>query len=222
MHVITTKNMMISALALTLILTSCLGTAPKRASAEGKSSIRSDSSLAMQRIFKQRDNVQQRTRAKRLPIVGETAALLNLEEAQLKQQLALDKSLSDISLQQGMSAGELAGKLLELRSGNIERAVESGRLNSVTADAIRTRMTRHIDFMLRQKGSSLLEDEKTEAADHPLQAFDPDKMAAIIGTTPEALSGELQAGRTLTEIAEANGVTKPQLLHKIKTALATS
>ncbi|WP_409341162.1 hypothetical protein [Paenibacillus sp. MBLB4367] len=226
MHAISTKHVMISALALTLLLSTCLGAPPKRASAEGKSSIRSDAGIAMQRMFKMRENAQQRARSTRLPIVSETAALLELDTDQLKQKLAQNMTIADIAAEQGFSVKDLASKLLKLRTGNIDQAVDNGRLNAETADAIKTRMVRHIDFMLRQKGGSLLERQHAEpaaaTADHPLRAFDPDKMAALIGTTPEALSSDLQAGRTLTDIAETYGLSKPQLLNKIKAELEGS
>ncbi|MNI35749.1 hypothetical protein D3C73_897840 [compost metagenome] len=51
---------------------------------------------------------------------------------------------------------------------------------------------------------------------------DIDKMAQIIGITKEDLEAQLKAGKSLTEIAAAKGISKDQLIEKIKEQLTPS
>jgi hypothetical protein len=44
----------------------------------------------------------------------------------------------------------------------------------------------------------------------------PEKLAAIIGIPEEKLVEQLKAGKSITEIAEAQGMNKQQLVAKIK------
>lgn len=152
-----------------------------------------------------------------LPILKETASLLGITKEDLVKELKQGKSLSDVAQSRGISESDLIGKLLALRNQKINDAVIAGKLTAEKAEKIKAYMNDHITYMVKQKGIKALHKDRWKSMRHDtLNHFNPGKVAAIIGITEEALSSLLKEGKTLVEIAEANGISKELLISKLK------
>ncbi|MEX2460880.1 MAG: hypothetical protein WD469_06210 [Paenibacillaceae bacterium] len=152
------------------------------------------------------------------PIIDETAAILGLQSDKIKQSLKEGKSLLDLATEQGLSEADFTSRLLALRILKVDEAVKSGKISQEKADQVKAKMQEHITFMIRSK--NLLElhakDHKKSFNQEAKQMMSPKKLAAIIGISEEKLVEQLKAGKSITEIAKAHGISKQELVTKIK------
>jgi uncharacterized protein YidB (DUF937 family) len=155
------------------------------------------------------------------PIIDEAAAILGLQADKVKQSLGEGKSLVDIAGQQGLSEADFTSRLLAIRIQKVDEAVKSGKITQEKANLIKAKMQEHITYMIRSK--KLLElhskDDKKPFQNEAKQMMSPEKLAAIIGIPEEKLVEQLKAGKSITEIAAAQGISKQQLVTKIKDKL---
>ncbi|CAK4814580.1 unnamed protein product [Aphanomyces euteiches] len=107
---------------------------------------------------------------------------------------------------------------MAVRVLKVDEAVKSGTITQEKADHIKAKMQEHITFMIRSK--NLLElhakDHKKPLQNEARQMMSPAKLATIIGISQDKLVEQLKAGKSITEIAAANGMSKEQLITKIK------
>lgn len=223
------KKTIATAIALTLMLSGCLLYGAGQASASGASSTGSlHKGYTLERYSKLQDlksrwrKQTEETRKGSLPVIEEAAAILGLEADKLRALLDEGKSIADVAQSKGMTEEQLVDQLLAVRIGKIDEAVKSGKLSQERADAIRKKLSSHIGFMVRQhegKPESTSSEGKTKRHERvhvPLQHLNPDKLSAIIGMPKEELIEQLKNGKSLADIAESKGMTKQQLIDRIK------
>lgn len=152
------------------------------------------------------------------PIIDEAATILGLQTDNIKTALAQGKSLVDLAKEQGLSEVDFTNRLLALRVLKVDEDVKSGKIPQEKADHVKAKMQQHITFMINSK--NLLEmqtkDHKNQFKHEAKQMMSPQKLAAIIGISEDKLVEQLKAGKSITEIAEAHGINKEQLVAKIK------
>lgn len=222
------KKSLTTVIALSLVLSGCLLYGAGQASAAGSSSLHKG--FTLERYAKLQDlkyrwrKQTEEARKGSFPIVEEAAALLGLEANKLQSMLKEGQSIADIAKTKGLSEDELTDKLLAGRIAKIDEALKSGKLTQERADAIKQKMRDRIGFMVRQKGfqpeNCPQHEEKTKHQGRgALQYLNPEKMSAIIGIPKDELIKELKSGKSLAEIAESKGISKQQLIEKIKDEL---
>jgi uncharacterized protein YidB (DUF937 family) len=203
----TTTKLIISSIALSLVL--------------GSSSLYLDKKTAAaapetgheQAVHKQLNaDGKRHLEKKAFPILEEAAAAIGVEKEALKQSLKEGKSLAEVARANGVSEDDLTAKLLKVRNEKIEQAVKDGKLAVDKADKMKQRMSEHLKFMIHEKQLLDQLEKHTKHHRHP----DPDKMAKVIGISKAELEAQLKAGKSLTEIAAAKGISKKQLVEKIK------
>jgi hypothetical protein len=157
-------------------------------------------------------------------LVEEAAKILNMDEEQLKKQLTEGKSIVEVAADKGVSEAVLTEKLLAARSAKLEEAVKAGKITQERADTIKTTLQSHIGSKLNQKGWSAdggYEGHGKHSKKHGglLSQVGPDKMATMLGISKDQLVKELKAGKSLSEIAQEKGMSKDELVAKIKEEL---
>jgi uncharacterized protein YidB (DUF937 family) len=152
------------------------------------------------------------------PIVDEATEILGLQADKVQQSLKDGKSLLDLAKEQGMSEEDLTSRLLAVRNSKVDEAVKSGKITKEKADTVKAKMQEHISFMIHSKNlQRLRSNEERKSFQHDeRRMMSPEKLAAIIGIPEEKLVEQLKAGKSITEIAEAQGINKQQLVAKIK------
>jgi hypothetical protein len=155
---------------------------------------------------------------RQFPIVDEATEILGLQADKVKQSLKDGKSLLDLAKEQGLSETDFTNRLLAVRNSKVDEALKSGKITKEKADKVKAKMQEHIFFMIHSKNLQELQskDHKKSSQFDERRMMSPEKLAAIIGIPEEKLVEQLKSGKSITEIAEAQGMNKQQLVAKIK------
>lgn len=152
--------------------------------------------------------------ARGMPIFEEAAAILGTDKASLIASLK-DKTLVQLAAEKNMSEADLVAKLQAARSKTIDEAAASGKLTAEQAEKLKSRMSEHLKSMVNRtfdgKGGHI-----GLHAGRKHLGIAPDKLASILGMTEDQLKTELKSGKSLTDIAQSKGISKEQLVGKIK------
>lgn len=146
-----------------------------------------------------------------IPILDEAASILNMDKETLSASLK-EKSMVEIAKEKGISEADLIGKLKTVRSKKIDEAVKAGKLTAEQAEKMKANMEKHLKFMVNHKGGFW---HGKHGMRHKMLPA-PDKLASIIGLSEDQLKAQLKEGKSLAEIAAAKGMSKDQLVGKIK------
>ncbi|WP_438446683.1 hypothetical protein [Gorillibacterium sp. sgz5001074] len=228
MNTLQAKKMLAGAMVLSLAISGGLLIGNDRAAAAGSSGLSRQGLTVGQ--FAQLQDMKNRWRKQTedhkggTALVEEAAGILGMDQELVKKQLTEGKSLVEIAASKGMSEATLKEKLLAERSAKLEEAVKAGKLTRERADTIKNRLQEHIGSKLNQKGWS--PETGFHGPGHPkkhpagvLSQVGPEKMASILGMSKEDLVKELKAGKSLADIAQSKGMSKDQLVAKLKEEL---
>lgn len=156
------------------------------------------------------------------PIIEEAAKLLGMEKDALKTQLKSGRSVVEIAAEKGMTEAALAEKLMTGRITKLEEGVKEGKLTQERADTIKAKMQSHITYKLNQKGWEEQDGHEEHHGKHHagiLPHLGPEKISSMLGVTKEQLITELKSGKSLADIAQEKGISKEELIGKIKDEL---
>ncbi|MGQ8870815.1 hypothetical protein [Paenibacillus sp. TSA_86.1] len=150
-------------------------------------------------------------------MIGETADLLGIGLRDLKQEMELGKTLTQIAKERkGLSEEQLLQKLKPTLSERLDKAVQDGCLTKEQAAAAKANM----DVKLKKVVNTPLTELRREFAHHGKHSMvDKGAIAKYIGITPEQLQEQLHAGKSLAEIAQTKGISETQLVNQLKEQL---
>lgn len=160
-----------------------------------------------------------RATQKRIAIVEEAASIIGVKPDDLRESLKQGKSIADVAASHGVKEETLVDKLVAMREKTIGEAVRSGKLEEDKAERIKARMKEHIAYMVAHKGLPEHAQKYAEIKRHSQGLVPPNRLAAILGISEEQLTKQLDAGQSLAEIAQSRGMTKEQLVGKLKEEL---
>jgi hypothetical protein len=142
--------------------------------------------------------------------VKEAAAILGVNETTIKDQLKQGKTLAQLAQDKGIAEDILLQKLTVAENQSIDAAVTSGKITQAQADKRKSGLADR----LKKEVENI---EKNEGHEKGRTGFgDPVALAQILGVTQQQLKTDLQAGKSLVEIAQAKGIAEDQLINKIK------
>jgi urease accessory protein UreF len=132
------------------------------------------------------------------PIAGLDAAAtyLGLTEAQLHEQLDSGKTLAQIAKAQGKSTDGLKQAMLAGAKTHLDADVKAGKLTQAQADKILADLSSRLDNLI-QNGFGF------HHGGPPIAGLDA--AATYLGLTPAQLRTQLQSGKTLAQVAKAQG-----------------
>ncbi|XOK58819.1 hypothetical protein ACJ7K1_19820 [Paenibacillus elgii] len=151
--------------------------------------------------------------AKGMPIFEEAAAILGTDKASLIASLK-DKTLVQLAAEKNMSEADLVAKLQAARSKTIDEAAASGKLTAEQAEKLKSRMAEHLKKMVNRTFDGNGRFGMHAGKKH--LGIAPDKLASLLGMTEDQLKTELKSGKSLTDIAQSKGMSREQLVGKIK------
>lgn len=224
------KKKLAVAMVLSLALSGSLLIGSGGAVAAGSSAGLSSQGLTIEQYVKIQDmKVRWRKQTENLhqggfALIEEAAKILDMDVEQLKKQLAEGKSIAEVASGKGVSEAVLTEKLLAARTARLEEAANAGKITQERADTIKTKLQSHIGTKLNQKGWNPeigFGGHGKHGKKHGglLSQVGPGKLAAILGIPKEELVKELGDGKSLTEIAKVHGMSKDELVAKIKEEL---
>lgn len=147
-----------------------------------------------------------------IPIFDEAAKIIGLSTEDLVKEVQTGKSIVEVAKAKGISEKKLTSKLMAIRTTKLNEAVKSGKITKDNAAKIKEKMLEHLKFMLNKKG--LPENQFAKHKQHMM--MNQEQIASMLGITREELVTQLKAGRSLSEIAHDKGISREQLIHKIK------
>ncbi|SDC78263.1 hypothetical protein SAMN02799630_01474 [Paenibacillus sp. UNCCL117] len=148
-------------------------------------------------------------------IIEEAAGVLGIPKDELKISLQ-NKTLVEVAQERGVSEADLIAKLKAVRIAQLDQAVASGKLTADQAALMKEKLEKHLTFLVNHNLTKL----GKHGPGHKSRMLPaPDKLASILGMTEDELKAQLKEGKSLTEIAAGKGITKEQLIGKIKDEL---
>jgi len=145
---------------------------------------------------------------------AELLTLLNLDAEKLKEELKAGKTLAEIAEAQGVDKQKVIDLLVKQQEERLAEAVKAGKLTQEQADE------------MRAKAAERAEQQVNNA--HPGGPGQPggprgfgkglggfgknEELLTLLNLDEEKLKEELKAGKTLAEIAEAQGVDKQKVI----------
>lgn len=157
------------------------------------------------------ENMDEKQR-KIIPIFHEAAEMIGMNTDELIQEVQKGKSIAEVAKARGMSEKKLMSKLLTLRTTKLSEAVKEGKITKENANKIKVKMSEHLKFMLNKNG--LPQSHQSKKNQHKM--VKKEQIASMLGITKEELVKQLEAGRSLSEIAQEKGMSRDQLIEKIK------
>lgn len=147
-------------------------------------------------------------------MMEQAADVLGLEQSELIEQLQDGQTLAEIAEAQGIAKATLIEKLTAAAAVAIDAKVAEGTITeeqaTVRKEQLTERLTQMVDSEHMGGGMGI---GKGRGFGHFGQIED---VAELLGLTEDELRTELQAGKSLVEIASAKGISEDQLISKIK------
>ncbi|WP_336781183.1 hypothetical protein [Paenibacillus illinoisensis] len=206
------KTWLVSSLAAMLIL-AATGNAASASAAK-----KPDSTGMTSPAASQRDKQPCMQASHGLFMIGETADLLGIGLRDLKEQMELGKTLSQIAKERkGLSEEQLLQKLKPSLVKRLDQAAAEGCLTKEQVSAAKAGM----DEKLKKVINTPLRELRREFAGHGRKhaSLNHNAIAQFIGITPEQLHEQLKSGKSLAEVAKAHGISETQLIDKLKEQL---
>jgi predicted transcriptional regulator len=146
-----------------------------------------------------------------LNLTKETATILSVDPTTITDQLKQGKTLVQIAQAKGITEDVLLQKLTDAENQSIAAALASGKITQAQADKMKSglaaRLKKEVEQVEKNGGH-----EKGRFGAFGDQAA----LSQILGVTQQQLKADLQAGKSIAEIAQAKGITEDQLINKIK------
>lgn len=149
--------------------------------------------------------------------VQETATILGVEQSVIMDALKEDKTLLQIAQEKGLSEEDYLQKLVDAQTAAIDAKVTAGALTQEQADQMKSGLSDRLKQQIENKGFGHPGEGRGKMPLGPLG--NPEALTQILGVTQEELAADMQAGKSLAEIAEAKGITKDELVSKIKDSM---
>lgn len=155
-------------------------------------------------------------------VFQQAATILGVEQSVILEELKQGKTLAQIAQDKaGLSQEQFLEKLTAAETAAIDEAVASGKLTQEQADQKKEGIADRLKKLL-ENGAKFVHFDRFDKQPLIGAMGNPETLASIIGITKEQLTTELQAGKSLVEIAQANGVTEDQLISKLKDSMTDS
>lgn len=143
--------------------------------------------------------------------IGDALEELGLTEDQVRAGIEADQSLAEIAVANGITEAELTAALETEAAAHLAEAVESGRVSQEEADERLADLGDRIEERINQLPSErqALREERRENRLSPL---------TDLGLTAEEIRAGHEAGQSLAETAEANGISEEVLVDALVAA----
>ena len=147
------------------------------------------------------------------PFAAAVATYLGLTDSQIMTQLQSGKSLSDIATAQGKSISGLKDAIVAAMTSALDADVAAGKITSAQEQTRLADFTSHVSDLISNNGG-----HGGPGGHHGTPPFAA-AVATYLGLTDAQVKTQLQSGKTLAEIAVAQGKTATGLQDVIVTAI---
>lgn len=155
-------------------------------------------------------------------LLEQTATILSVEPSAVQEALKAGKTLSAFAVEKGLTEADFVAKLVAAETTAVNAEVTAGKLTQDQADKMLSDLS---DRITKQVQSTRPEGgPEGRGGDHRGPGFfgNPEAVTQILGMTQEELRTELEAGKSLAEVASAKGISEDDLISKIKDSMTDS
>jgi hypothetical protein len=163
-----------------------------------------------------------------MPGATAIATYLGVTQAELRTQLQAGKSLADVAKAQGKTVAGLEDAIVADAKSHLDQAVTDGKLTAAQAATMLADLKSHVDDIVNRtglpdggpgRGGPGHDGMGHDGMGHG--PFDPAVIAEYLGLTQAQLRTQLESGKTLAEVAKAQGKTVAGLEDAIVAAAKT-
>lgn len=158
-------------------------------------------------------------------LLEQTATILSVDPSVVQEALQAGKTLSAFAVEKGLTEADYVAKLVAAETTAINAEVTAGKLTQDQADkmlsGLSDRITKQVQSTRPEGG------EGGRGGDHR-GGFgggffeNSEAVTTILGITKEELRTELEAGKSLADVASAKGISEDDLISKIKDSMTDS
>ena len=148
------------------------------------------------------------------PMMGNTEllSLLKLDEQALKEKREAGQTLAEVAEAQGVTRQQLIDFLTEQHATQLAQAVKDGKLNQEQADKMKASFPQMVEQMIDAKGKDKFFVQGGPRMVFGFHELDNAELLSLLKLEKQAFYDRSAAGQSLAEIAEAQGVTRQQLI----------
>ena len=205
------KNSLLAIVILTLLtlLASCASEATKLNVEPQEIELQADGSKSHS---KDHDGKQYHKRANSFELVAST---IGIDLATLKAELGADKSIATIAQANGVAAQTVINVLAAKSQSQIDAAIAAGKISAEDASAWQTKMSERAayfvnntsEFMAKAKDGRKGKGHKGKGGKAKYS-----EIAQLIGIDVEMLYMKLKAGKSIADVATANGLAPQKII----------
>ncbi|TBL81362.1 hypothetical protein [Paenibacillus thalictri] len=148
----------------------------------------------------------------------EAATILGSDEKTIMEAIKSGKTLAQIAQDKGITEDDFLQKLVAAETASLDKAVTDGKLKQEQADKMKTGLSDRLKKEIENKQMFGFSGQMRKPG-----GFGPmgnvKQLAQTIGITEDELTAGMKAGKSLVEIAEEKGISRDQLISKLKDSL---
>ncbi|MBP1964690.1 hypothetical protein [Paenibacillus aceris] len=160
-------------------------------------------------------------------LLEQTATILSVEPSVVKEALQAGKTLSAFAVEKGLTEADYVAKLVAAETTAINAEVTAGKLTQDQADkmlsGLSDRITKQVQSTRPEGGEGGFGGDHRGPGGFGGGFFgNSEAVTTILGITQEELKTELEAGKSLADVAAAKGISEDDLISKIKDSMTDS
>ncbi|MGQ7890820.1 hypothetical protein [Paenibacillus sp. WC2504] len=156
-------------------------------------------------------------------LLEETATILSVEPSAVQEALKAGKTLSAFAVEKGLTEADFVAKLVAAETTAINTEVTAGKLTQEQADKMLAdlsyRVTKQVQSTRPEGGPEGRGDHRGPGGPGFGMFGNPEALTQILGITQEELRTELEAGKSIADVASAKGISEDDLISKIKDSM---
>jgi primosomal protein N'' len=160
-------------------------------------------------------------------LIKETATILGVEESVVQEAIKADKTLEAFAIEKGLTKEDYLAKLVAAETTAITAEVTAGKLTQAQADERIAALSDQLTKQIEGKGFKGGFPGGGQGGKGGPGGFgggfgNPEVITTILGITQDELRTELEAGKSIVDIATAKGISEDDLISKIKDGMTDS
>ncbi|OPH59337.1 hypothetical protein BC351_20730 [Paenibacillus ferrarius] len=156
-------------------------------------------------------------------LIEQTATILGVEQSVVQDAVKSGKTLAAFAVEKGITEADYVAKLAAAETTSINAEVTAGKLTQDQADKMLSGLSERITKQVESTRPEGGPEGRGGGHGGPGGQFgNPELLTTILGVTQDELRTELEAGKSIVDIATAKGISEDDLISKIKDGMTDS
>ncbi|MFD0694627.1 hypothetical protein ACFQZT_11035 [Paenibacillus sp. GCM10027628] len=156
-------------------------------------------------------------------LTEQAATALGVDQSAVEEALKAGKTLAAFAQEKGVSEADFLQKLVAAETTSINAEVTAGKLTQDQADKMVSNLSDRLTKQIENTGPvGGFEGGRRGGHGGGMGFGNPEVLTQVLGLTQDELRTELQAGKSIADIASAKGISEDDLISKIKDGMTDS